>query len=266
MRIKNIAALALCLLALHTGSVNAKTKQTKGTNLLKTKVDSFNYMMGQSYAESLLNQLDQLPVGNKEEILKREAIIQGFMETLNGTNKHNKEEMYKAADKVFKELMDKEDEKAKAAYQKTANEYKAKGYKDLGKPAVMDNYKGPTVLMKVLEEGNGDSIKATDMVYLEYEGRLAANDSIFDSTEGKEPAVLPVNQVIQGFSQALQQMRVGEKATFLIPSELGYGRNQTGPIPANSALRFTVKILRTFHSQQEAIEFMKQQQSEETKQ
>ena len=103
----------------------------------------------------------------------------------------------------------------------------------------------PGVLLNVTTKGTGAAIKSTDFVYVNYVGKLT-DGTVFDATTGKEPALFPVKGVIPGFSQALQQLSVGSKATIVIPSELAYGREAVGDgkVPANSILTFEVEILK----------------------
>jgi FKBP-type peptidyl-prolyl cis-trans isomerase FklB len=57
------------------------------------------------------------------------------------------------------------------------------------------------------------------------------------------PVQLGVSRVIVGWHIALSQLREGEKATVLIPSFYGYGRDANGPIPANSVLVFDLDVI-----------------------
>jgi FKBP-type peptidyl-prolyl cis-trans isomerase len=67
----------------------------------------------------------------------------------------------------------------------------------------------------------------------------------FDSTIKRgEPAEFQVNQVIEGWSEALQLMNPGTKLHLVIPSELAYGENGAAPqIQPNSVLVFDVELL-----------------------
>src|SRR5687768_14634981 len=56
---------------------------------------------------------------------------------------------------------------------------------------------------QVLEEGKGGQPAQTDVATFEYEGRLL-DGTIFDSSEGKGPAQIPVFGVVPGFSEGLQ--------------------------------------------------------------
>ena len=97
---------------------------------------------------------------------------------------------------------------------------------------------------QVLKSGNGRQPKATDRVRCHYEGRLI-DGTLFDSSiERGEPAVFGVNQVIQGWVEALQLMREGDKWKLFIPYQLAYGEQGAGDaIPPCSALVFEVELL-----------------------
>ncbi len=98
---------------------------------------------------------------------------------------------------------------------------------------------------QVLKRGNGRQPKATDRVRCHYEGRLI-DGTLFDSSiERGEPAVFGVNQVIQGWVEALQLMREGDKWKLFIPYQLAYGEQGAGDaIPPCSALVFEVELLK----------------------
>ena len=97
---------------------------------------------------------------------------------------------------------------------------------------------------EVITEGNGKKPKATDRVRCHYEGTLI-DGTLFDSSIKRgEPAVFGVNQVIQGWVEALQLMSEGSKWKLYIPSELGYGAHGAGEmIPPHSTLIFEVELL-----------------------
>lgn len=101
------------------------------------------------------------------------------------------------------------------------------------------------LLYKVLTEGDGDkSPAATDTVKVHYTGTLI-DGTVFDSSvERGQPAQFGVGQVIKGWTEALQLMKVGDKFELFIPSALAYGeRGAGGSIPPNATLIFTVELL-----------------------
>lgn len=97
---------------------------------------------------------------------------------------------------------------------------------------------------KVITEGNGNKPTASQQVKCHYEGTLV-NGAKFDSSyDRNEPAVFPVNGVIQGWVEALQLMPVGSKWELYIPYNLAYGERGAGQsIPPYATLIFTVELL-----------------------
>ena len=94
---------------------------------------------------------------------------------------------------------------------------------------------------RTIKAGSGDRIKAVDGVYLEYEGRLA-DGKVFDSTQGKPVPMVP-GQVIPGWDQGLEGMKVGGRRKLTIPPELAYGQNGSPPaIGPNETLIFVIDL------------------------
>ena len=97
---------------------------------------------------------------------------------------------------------------------------------------------------RVLASGEGESPTTTDSVLAHYHGTLT-DGTVFDSSVDRgEPATFGVSQVIAGWTEALQLMKVGDKWRLFIPPGLAYGEASPTPaIPPNSALIFDVELL-----------------------
>ena len=97
---------------------------------------------------------------------------------------------------------------------------------------------------EIITEGTGEKPADTDQVRVHYHGTLI-DGTVFDSSVDRgEPATFGVNQVIPGWTEALQLMPVGSKWKVFIPSDLGYGeRGAGGDIGPNSTLIFEVELL-----------------------
>jgi FKBP-type peptidyl-prolyl cis-trans isomerase FklB len=93
---------------------------------------------------------------------------------------------------------------------------------------------------KVNTNGTGAKPKATDRVKVNYVGKLL-DGTVFDSS--KEPVTFGVNQVIKGWTEALELMPVGSKWTIFVPYKLGYGSQDMGKIKPFSTLIFEVELL-----------------------
>ena len=98
---------------------------------------------------------------------------------------------------------------------------------------------------KVVQAGpaGGVSPDRNDLVKVDYEGKLVDN-SVFDSSFARgAPAVFTPEEVVKGWTEALQKMRVGDEWLLYVPPELGYGEQGNPKIPANSVLIFRLKLL-----------------------
>ena len=96
----------------------------------------------------------------------------------------------------------------------------------------------------IMKEGTGEKPALTDKVSTHYHGTLL-DGTVFDSSVDRgTPAEFNVNQVIPGWTEALQLMSVGSKWKLFVPSDLAYGeRGAGGSIGPNETLIFEVELL-----------------------
>jgi FKBP-type peptidyl-prolyl cis-trans isomerase FkpA len=95
------------------------------------------------------------------------------------------------------------------------------------------------VRVDTLVAGSGGSPGLEDVALINYKGTLP-DGKVFDQ---QQQAVFPLQGVVPGFTKALMQMQRGGKYKVLIPSELGYGDKQSGPIPPNTDLAFEIELI-----------------------
>ncbi len=96
---------------------------------------------------------------------------------------------------------------------------------------------------EVIKKGTGAMPTETAQVKVHYHGTLI-DGTVFDSSVDRgEPATFGVNQVIKGWTEALQLMPVGSKYKLYIPQELAYGPAEQGNIKPYSALIFEVELI-----------------------
>lgn len=99
---------------------------------------------------------------------------------------------------------------------------------------------------KLIQEGSGAKAEAGKTVAVHYKGMLA-DGMVFDSSYNRGTPIefpLGMGQVIPGWDEGIQLLKVGDKARLVIPSELGYGsRGAGGVIPPNATLVFDVELM-----------------------
>ncbi len=96
---------------------------------------------------------------------------------------------------------------------------------------------------KIIEEGEGEKPSAEDRVRVHYTGELIAGEVFDSSRERGEPVNFGLNQVIPGWTEGLQLMTEGSRATLYIPADLAYGPGGNQSIGPNQALIFDVELL-----------------------
>jgi FKBP-type peptidyl-prolyl cis-trans isomerase len=96
----------------------------------------------------------------------------------------------------------------------------------------------------VLRSGpeTGPRPKDRETVSFDYEGKLITGETFDSSYERGTPLVGSVDGFVPGFTEALKLMRPGDEWIVWIPPALGYGDRASGPIPANSVLRFKLAL------------------------
>jgi len=100
------------------------------------------------------------------------------------------------------------------------------------------------LVYRSLQDGKGDSPKATDVVKVHYKGTFPDGKE-FDSSYGRgKPLEFPLNRVIKCWTEGVQRMQIGGKAKLTCPAAIAYGeRGAGGVIPPNATLLFEVELL-----------------------
>ncbi len=99
----------------------------------------------------------------------------------------------------------------------------------------------------VLEKGSGAKPRPGQTVTTHYTGRLMDGTKFDSSVDRDDPFSFKVGkgEVIQGWDEALGDMKVGEKRAIIVPAKLGYGsRGAGGVIPPNATLFFEIERLK----------------------
>ena len=102
-------------------------------------------------------------------------------------------------------------------------------------------YSGSGLYYVISKQGTGVNPTISSQVTVKYDG-LLVNGDVFD-TSPATGATFALANVIEGWQEGLTYFKKGGKGTLLIPSDLGYGSQKTGSIPANSVLVFNIELL-----------------------
>jgi FKBP-type peptidyl-prolyl cis-trans isomerase FklB len=220
------AALLASLPALAADKPAKKPTYTK-------EEDKAAYSIGYFTGKANAQHLDKLNV---------DAYVTGFRDAYANKTPPMTEDEMKAVLESFKQKITAE-AVAKAKKEADANKQKSADYLAVNakKPGVTVTPSG--LQYEVLNKGSGAKPALLDVVKVHYTGTLP-DGTVFDSSVQRgEPATFRVDQVIAGWTEALQLMSVGSKYRIAIPPNLGYGEQGAGPIPGNSALIFEVELL-----------------------
>jgi FKBP-type peptidyl-prolyl cis-trans isomerase len=239
---KVFVVLALCLLVAACNDGGAPSGAARGK--IANRKDSLSYFFGTSIGNSMRR--DSLD-------MNADMIYAGVRDALGGDTTVLADSGYKRLVEAFSSEMQ---AKAMARQQREAMEAQMKDSiaglknKSEGEAYLAANKAKPDVVTlpsglqyKVIKEGTGPMPKATDQVEVLYRGTLI-NGKVFDSS-GVTPATFGVNQVVPGWSEALQKMKVGSKWQLVLPAALAYGpQSPGGEIGPNAVLLFDVELVK----------------------
>jgi FKBP-type peptidyl-prolyl cis-trans isomerase FkpA len=91
--------------------------------------------------------------------------------------------------------------------------------------------------------GSGDSPAPEDTVKVHYRGTLVDGTEFDSSYKREQPAEFPLGRVIKCWTEGLQKMKAGGKATLVCPSDIAYGDRGRPSIPPGATLVFEVELL-----------------------
>jgi FKBP-type peptidyl-prolyl cis-trans isomerase FklB len=173
-----------------------------------------------------------------------DVLAQGLKDvTAGGKTLLTEEEVRKVITDYQKEMMAKQEEKAKAQIetnQKAGETFLAENAKKEGVVTL------PSGLQyKIVKVGTGRKPTAKDTVTVHYRGTLIDGTEFDSSYQRNEPVTFPVGGVIAGWTEALQLMPEGSKWQLFIPSKLAYAERGAGPkIGPNATLVFDVELIK----------------------
>jgi FKBP-type peptidyl-prolyl cis-trans isomerase FklB len=213
---------------------------------LKTASETNGYAVGMSYGAGLANSFkrDDMDIDN-------DAMIRGFAAGVTGQNAlittNQQSEILKA---LNLQLTAKREEKRKEAAEKAKQETEVN--RKAGEDFLAKNKSAPGVITlpdglqyKIITNGTGPMPKGQDTVSVHYRGTFINgtefDDSAKHSTNGL--ATFGVKQVIAGWTEALEMMKVGSKWQLFIPAQLAYGEGGRPGIPPGATLLFDIELV-----------------------
>ena len=203
------------------------------------EVDLENKHHEQSYALGL-NLSDQLKQQGMEVDI--DVFVQGFRDGYVG------ESALLTSDEALDVLIQMKQEQ-QARHQAEENKM-AEENKKAGEAFLAENRKKEGVITldsglqyKVIKAGEGPVPKKTDAVRCHYRGTLLDGTQFDSSYDRGEAAEFRVDQLIPGWTEALQLMSSGSKWELYIPSYLAYGARRAGQIGPNSTLIFELELI-----------------------
>lgn len=94
------------------------------------------------------------------------------------------------------------------------------------------------------KDGTGPQPKASDTVKVHYRGTLTDGKEFDSSYKRGEPATFPLNRVVPCWTEGVQKIKVGGKATLTCPPATAYGERGAGnAVPPNATLTFEIELL-----------------------
>ncbi|MDA1370163.1 MAG: FKBP-type peptidyl-prolyl cis-trans isomerase [Proteobacteria bacterium] len=200
---------------------------------LESEDNRIAYSLGANIGQNLVAQ--QLIEG-----INVETFVAGMLDAFSGDLKLEPAEMMAAIQSYMQRQADAA-ESALADNLVASQEFLAQNAQNNG---VVSLASGLQYLVLSSGPDGGASPTTTNTVLAHYHGTLL-DGSVFDSSVDRgQPASFGVSQVIAGWTEALQLMKVGDKWRLFIPPNMAYGEASPTPaIPPNSALIFEVELL-----------------------
>ena len=200
---------------------------------LENEDNRIGYSMGANVGKNLNDQQIFDSIGLN-------SFIAGLLDAVAGTVQLSDEELL-AAIQLYQQRAQ---ERAAAALSDNLTASEEFLRQNADKEGVVSLDSGLQYLILASGPADGASPEVDEAVLAHYHGTLT-DGTVFDSSVDRgEPAQFGLSQVISGWTEPLQLMKVGDKWRLFIPPAMAYGTSSPTPaIPPNSALIFDVELL-----------------------
>jgi FKBP-type peptidyl-prolyl cis-trans isomerase FklB len=202
-------------------------------NAQLTKVDSVSYLVGMNIGASIMKDFSEANVS---------LLIKGLQDAMTKQAPMCSDPGNEMLNNFFQQkqqAMQAQEEMNNMAYKQVGEEFLAKNAKRKGVTVTASGLQ-----YEVLKEGKGEQPTATSKVKVHYHGTTPEGVVFDSSVERGEPISFGLDQVIKGWTEGVQLMKVGAKYRFYIPQELAYGPSSPSPtIKAYMPLVFEVELI-----------------------
>ena len=202
-------------------------------NAQLTKVDSVSYLVGMNIGASIMKDFSEANVS---------LLIKGLQDAMTKQAPMCSDPGNEMLNNFFQQkqqAMQAQEEMNNMAYKQVGEEFLAKNAKKSGVKVTASGLQ-----YEVLKEGKGEHPVATSKVKVHYHGTTPEGVVFDSSVERGEPISFGLDQVIKGWTEGVQLMKVGAKYRFYIPQELAYGPSSPSPtIKPYMPLVFEVELI-----------------------
>lgn len=200
-------------------------------------MDKVSYFIGRNFGQQFASQNIAIDIA---------ALTEGIKSSVEGSKPKYTEQELMAAMGAFENMM-----QARAQAEQSARMANAGKAKEEGKKFLEENgkKKGITTTKsglqyEILKAGDGPKPVASDRVNVHYHGTLISGKVFDSSVERGQPITFGVQEVIPGWTEALQLMPTGSKWRIYLPSDIAYGERGAGDdIGPGETLIFDVELL-----------------------
>jgi len=224
--------LPVIMLSLSCGADEQKVPRPK----LETSSEKFSYIMGMD----VINALKKL-----ETQIDLNSFILGVQDSYNGKKSLlSPDQIAMVRKEISMDEKKKRLEKIEVIAKKNFEEGKLFLEENKKKEGVISTESG--LQYEIIKEGDGVYPTAEDMVSVHYRGTLINGKEFDNSFKRGEPTKVRVREVLPGWAEALQKVKVGSKFRMFLPPDLGYGARYAGSggiVGPQSTLIFEVELL-----------------------
>lgn len=245
---KIFAVAALLAAAVACGSNAGDANVSPATKKLlpsKAQNDSVSYLLGVNFG-SFIKGYNFGEDINYSEVVKG---IQAFVKAEGDPNDPAFLEQFKISPELMNDMFN--------AYLQKRNDYTVAANKEKEEAFLAANAKKPGfqttesgLQYSIVTPGNDVKPTPADTVLVHYVGTLP-DGTVFDESGNGEPVRFVLNRVVEGWTEGLQLIGEGGKATLVLPSALAYGERGTQGIEPNTPLTFDVDLVQVLRTVEE---------------